>query len=705
MNFVSPWMLLGLIGAVIPVIVHLQGRRKAKVIHFAALDFLMGTDKRLAKKLVLRQIAALLARVAICLIVPLVLAQPYASCSRSGPLISSGPQAVVLIIDNSVASGYRVDSRSLLSRSIASAKDILSQLGPEAEVAVITTTRSSNTELSRDHLNLRTTLESLEVSFAAPDMRIALAKANQLLTNSSHKKNTTFIFALPTRATVPDTKLASPGITTRVISPVEEDTEMPNLAITDLQVVANGSIGSRGVSVIAQVKNAGKTPKTAYITLKIGKKTIAKGELSLAAHETKKKRFSANLVDEARAAQIQVQLQDDNLNADNARYVIADSRDEVSVLLINGDPRTIRHEDELFYVEAALRPGDRSDSGTKISMGTPDTLQEFNLDSFDVIVLANVSPLPSDQVTALSSWVAAGGGLFVSMGNNVAPNDYNKRMTPLLAQQLRVALDLQSGRKTKEGNAQRLSKIESEHPIFSVFQKDAPGLYNASFHQIMLLGPTTKVKHRHVLARFTNGAAALIETRRGKGKVLLFTSSLDRDWNNLPIFPGFLPFLQGSIRYLASKPFQDRKRQILIGESVQLLVAANDRRLEIEGPNALRFVLEGDKVANRKSARLEPLQVPGFYSVKSAGEDESLQARPESSFAVNIDSKSSDVHPISAEVLESLASEETSEERGAGASMRRVELWHGIAAGLLLFLLLESMIGLYTGRSKRPRAS
>ena len=73
MSFLSPLMLLGILGAAIPIAVHLQGRRKAKVVNFAALEFLLGTDKRLAKRLVLRQILQLVFRVLICLVLALVL--------------------------------------------------------------------------------------------------------------------------------------------------------------------------------------------------------------------------------------------------------------------------------------------------------------------------------------------------------------------------------------------------------------------------------------------------------------------------------------------------------------------------------------------------------------------------------------------------------------------------------------------------------
>jgi hypothetical protein len=359
----------------------------------------------------------------------------------------------------------------------------------------------------------------------------------------------------------------------------------------------------------------------------------------------------------------------------------------------------VRHEDELYYVEAALRPGDRSESGTTITTTTPDALSEIDLGDFDVIMLANLHALAPKQVSRLEAWTKAGGGLLVAMGSEVEADSYNRQMSPLLAQSLRSPLDLKHGRTKSAGGTLRLSKLELEHPVFSVFSKDAPGLYNASFDQVMLLGPTTDVKDRRVLARYDNGAAALVEARKGGGLLLLFTSSLDRDWNDLPIHPGFLPFLQQMVRYLAAKPFQGHEQQNLVGDSVSIKVAPNDARIEVDGPAGERMVLEGEKLAGRKSARLDNVDTPGIYRIQSVDKQGQVQLRPEAAFAANIDPIVSDLSRVPTDRLESQSS--IGEAPGeANRHTRRIELWHAIAACLLLLLLLESALGLYGSRAK-----
>tara|TARA_R110002096_G_scaffold299503_2_gene494038 strand:- start:115673 stop:117772 length:2100 start_codon:yes stop_codon:yes gene_type:complete len=699
MNFLSPLMLLGLVGAAIPIAVHLQGRRKAKVVPFAALEFLLGTDKRLAKRLVFRQVLLLAFRVLICVVAALILARPYTSCASEGPEVARGPQAAVLIIDDSAAASYKLEGRTLLSRSVESASQLLVQLGPEADIAVLTTTGGGKEELTRDHLGLRESITSIAPTAKRAHGERALERAYSLLAGSGHERKTVFLLLAPTKAALPQDAKPPTDVSLRVLNPAGDAT-LDNLALTDLRVQADSSIGSRGLQIVASVTNFSDSPKVAQLSLLVDDETVARGEIGLGPHESKNKRFSANLSAEVRTTEIRVVVQDDALAADNVRFVVANARDQVSVLLVNGDARSVRHEDELFYLEAALRPGDRSDSGTVISRTTPDDLGKLTLADYDVIVLANVSILPADRVTALSEWVQAGGGLFVSMGANVDADRYNRAMAPLLAQSLRSPLDLRRGRQRNPQAELRLSKLEIEHPVFSIFANDAPGLYGATFWQVMLLGPTTSVNDRRVLARFDNGSAALVEARQGAGTLMLFSSSLDRDWNDLAIHPGYLPFLQQSIRHLASKPLQGNNQQILVGNSVSIKTAAGDVRLEIDGPGRERMVLEGEKVAGHKTARLDGVNVPGIYHVASADSSGTLTPRPEATFAANIDSAVSDL---------TLGSTKSLERDSAGAPVsdatptRRVELWHAIAALLLLLLLLESGLSLIGRKQLAPR--
>ncbi len=698
MEFVTPLMLAGLIGIGIPVALHLTGRRRAKVVPFAALHFLLGSNKKTARRLQVRELLLLIIRALVCLAIPLALAKPFTQCTASGPSVSRGPQAAVLIIDNGFGSRYELGEETLLSRAKQRGLDILRQLGPEADAAVMLAAAGSESpaELSRDHIRLRDRIAGIESSARPTDLTVALRRAAQLLDASNHQRKVVYLISPLARSSFAAEPPWEPGEGPALsIVDVRDEAVLDNVAIVDLTVTPDSSSGARGVQVTAEVANYGSSAvDDRELSLQIDGEVLARGLVTLRPGEHLRKQFTATLPTGVRSADIVVSLPNDKdpLSIDNRRYVRTRLRDEVSVLLVNGDPRTVRHDDELFYIEAALRPGDRADSGTVITTATVDELDELDPTRFDTIVLANVRALSEARVARLAKWVDAGGGLFITVGDQIDADTYNATMAPLLPQTLRTLLDVGYGASggERQGRALRLSKWDSNHPIFTIFAKDAPGVREASFDKIMLLGPTTDVAERQVLARYTNGAAALVEARKGRGRLLLLTSTIDRDWNDLAIHPGFLPLVQQSVRHLARKQSRRDEGYVLVGRSAVLDVEPDDARIEVRAPDGTATVIEGEALADRKTVRISETQRPGFYRVLSTDKADRERRRNEADFAVNIDASGSDLRPIAAADLPSSGSATAATLNAT--HKKRVELWHAVAVGLLALLVVESLL-------------
>ncbi|MGE0869367.1 MAG: BatA domain-containing protein [Kofleriaceae bacterium] len=703
MSFLAPLMLIGLLALAVPIAIHLIGRQRARVVKFAALDFLLATKRRTARRLRLREHLLLAIRVIACAAIVLALAKPFTSCERSGPQVTRGPQAAVLVIDDSFASEYRVDGQPWLARATAEARRILTQLGPEAEVAIVRASEAADHpgELTRDHLRLRDQLLALTPSARPADTTRALAKAAQLLAASSHTRKTVFLISLLTRSGLKPDDVAwradGPALVVVDLRPGR----MPNHAITALRFDAEPSAGSRGVAFDADVANFSDQKATIELSLSISDRVVARGSVELAPNERKTKRFLATLPHGSRATDAYVSIEADALPIDDLRWARAFLRDEVRVLLVDGDPRTVRHDDELFYLEAALRPGDREDSRTQVSAITTEELSgidpkakgtagAIDLESYDVIVLANVAALPAERVAALANWVRAGGGILVAPGDRVDSAAYDRTMLPLLPQSLRDPIDTTWGAspEDRDSRALHLVKWEADHPIFAPFSKTAPELADAKFQKVVLLGPTTATADRKVLARFTNGGAALVEASIGAGRTLLFTSTLDRDWNDLPIHPGFLPLMQESVRHLARKHAAFGAADHPVGSSV--VVPVGDlKKLEIRSPSQVATVFDGDRINGRSNVRFNRTARPGVYRVIGTDRTGATRERDDLAFAVNVDARGSD---LTAAPPSALPPSGTGTAGDPADHTRRVELWHALAVALLLLLLAEGLL-------------
>jgi hypothetical protein len=700
MDFLAPLMLVGLAGVALPIVIHLIGRRRARRVRFAALDFLLGSDRKVKRRLRLRELLLLLARILACLAVPLALAKPFTACEARGPVVSRGPQAAVLVIDNSFGSTYDDDGESLLARSRERARRILDELGPEAEIAVVATAPGGGDppgELSRDHLRLRDRIRAIEASSRPADLSGALRRAAQLVAGSSQRTRTVYLLGLPAASAVRPGESPWPAGQApqlRVVDPAG-GRDLDNLAVTGIDIEPDADSGARGIRVTAELANFGSEPvRERPASLRVDGRVVARGLVSVDAGQSQKKRFTASLPTGSPSVEVVVEVEPDGLAVDDRRSALAELHEEVPILVVNGDARTVRYEDEVFYLSAALRPGDRADSGAVLTVTTPDDLAKRDLEPFAVVVLANVTALPRAMVARLRAWVEAGGGLLVAAGDNLAVDAYNERMAPLLPQALSGVTDLVHGARggEKTGRALHLAKLELDHPIFAVFPPDATGLREAAFARVVLLGPTTDVARRRVLARYDNGTAALVEAEVGAGRLLFFTSSLDRDWNDLPIHPGFVPFMQQTARHLAGVSPQDTSRHLVVGQTILIDVGSDTTRVEVEGPGDHNSVIEGEQLADRKQVRFDRTERPGFYRVTTISKEaDAAEVRRTATYAVNLDPVGSDLRRAD---LDTLFGDAGAASAAADATPhhRRVELWHAVAAALLLLLLIESIL-------------
>jgi len=174
--------------------------------------------------------------------------------------------------------------------------------------------------------------------------------------------------------------------------------------------------------------------------------------------------------------------------------------------------------------------------------------------------------------------------------------------------------------------------------------------------------------------------------------VLLFTSTVDRDWNDLAIQPIFLPLMQQSARYLARAPMQDPEPPALVGQRHDVPIPEGALRVEVRLPSGKIRAFERDKVAGRRALGFSETDEPGVYRVLAAGHDgEGLRLRPEATFVINIDPAEADIRRIAPEKLAQVQAGAGARKAGK-APRRRVELWHSLGAALLLLLLGEALL-------------
>ncbi|HJR35665.1 MAG TPA: BatA domain-containing protein [Gemmatimonadales bacterium] len=121
-GFTAPWVLLGLLAAGIPVLLHLFARREPPTVMFPATRYLAETARAHHRRLTLQHWLLLLVRT--LLIAALVLAAAGPTLP-GGPAATHAPSAVTLVLDNSLSSATTVAGTPVVERLKRAALAIL----------------------------------------------------------------------------------------------------------------------------------------------------------------------------------------------------------------------------------------------------------------------------------------------------------------------------------------------------------------------------------------------------------------------------------------------------------------------------------------------------------------------------------------------------------------------------------------------------
>jgi len=136
-------------------------------------------------------------------------------------------------------------------------------------------------------------------------------------------------------------------------------------------------------------------------------------------------------------------------------------------------------------------------------------------------------------------------------------------------------------------------------------------------------------------------APLLLEKKIGRGKVLLFTSTADRAWNNLPAHPAYPILMHEAVTYLTTRAHE---RPFIVGEP--LVVPLSQQSIETSVafalPDGEELPVQVTEQEGRRVARCERTDLPGFYEMRAG------DPRTPVVLAVNPESRESDVKALAA---------------------------------------------------------
>ena len=692
MSFIQPLFLAGLLAAALPLLIHLINRKKAVVRPFPALKLLRESNERIARSVKIRQWLLLALRVLAIAVLALALAKPYVLSSTGITADERLPTSVVFVVEN----GLAMENADWWEQAKEQLNDEIRGLRPWDEAALVTTSDDEPIirDLTGEHGDLRRAADDLQLRYQTGDLGSALISADSILGTSELPGRRIVVVGSNTDSAV------EPHRELNLSNPVDyvsfrSDEAAENLAISSVDYEQRGAARDGRWRVDAVVENFGHSVQNGVtLRLRVDDTVVAGETIDVPAGESISHSFD-HTVEEARLAEAVVEIADARgLESDTHWHFLLHPQHRVRTLLVNGSPSTVPYNDELFFLTRALESTAGSSAGIVPSITTPDGLDRRNFDDFDAIVLANVSRLTSEQADDLKSYVERGGGLFITMGDQVDEEAYNQLLGDLLPRPLRGEKRLAERddpdapvKTTRMGHPQR------QHPIFQSF--DVPGsgaLQSVSVYSYMLLDPAPSDRNSELILAYQDNAPALLERRVGQGRVLLFTSSVDRDWTDFPVRTAYLPLINRSLLYLARRATSGSDELRIVGDQVRFEVGdlINERAI-IHDPDGRRIVLEPtDGVVS-----FVP-RTPGMHSFFADDDgDDSGHLIESMTFAANVDRSGSELGSFPHALLDDWQGEQEidGEMTDGPGDERRLNLWSFFLFVVTLALLLETVLG------------
>jgi len=544
MSFLAPALLAGLLAIVLPIVVHLVQRERRRVVEFPSLMFLRKIPNQSVKRRAIRHWPLLLLRILAFVLLALAFARPFWPGPVGAATTGVGGRDVVILLDRSHSMGYG----DVWARAQDAARRAVRDLGPadQGTVAFFASEVEVGPRAASERAALVAAIDRAKPGAGGTRYGPALRAAAGLLDSSRLPRREIILISDFQKSgwdRAQDSRLP-PGVVLKTVAVGQAGTA--NIAIVALAFTRDGATGGERITTSARLVNRAAAPAASrHVVLEVDGHRVDARRVSLAPNAIETVTFAPFTLAN-RAVRVTARLAPDALPIDDAFHGVVMAGGRVPILIVESPNPA---PDASLYISRALAVG--SAPGFDSTIVGVDRVTPEQVNAATVVILNECRPPSGAAGRALEARVRAGMGLLVALGERSAwPAD----APDLLPGTLTGSID----RAGTRGGA--LGFVDYGHPVFEIFSAPRSGdLTAARVFRYRQLTPAGSV-----LARFDDGAAALVERRVGAGSVLAWTSTFDSYWNDFALRPVFVPFLHQTMKHLGR--FVEAKPWYTVGE-------------------------------------------------------------------------------------------------------------------------------------------
>ncbi|HEY3320456.1 MAG TPA: BatA domain-containing protein [Planctomycetota bacterium] len=730
--FANPIFLWGVLGAAVPIIVHLIFRRQRTAMNLPTLMFLRRVEMKLASRKRLKEIILLTLRALAIALLALALARPgFQSAKGVGP--SGATADCVIVLDNSASMGLKSPMGTRLDAAKAAATSVISTLGAEGRAAVLTYVYSEPGQqiaaLTGEKEKLQKALQTITPTAGTGSISGMLARAAELLEQSSSAPNREIYLisdfqgnAFKDESSIKSAAANLPAKVALFLCPVGGGAPESNASIIGVSTDPRPKVAGRRITLMVKVKNNCQHEMTTSVSAALKDQPPQQINATIQSGAVQEVPLPITLGQEGFLSG-EIKLDPDDANFDNVWPFCIDVRGPIRVLVVSPGGEKREEMEESFYLRKALDPtGDGRLSGIRVTHFSQQNAPQQTLDGYDAIILCGCFGLPEPTLKLLDGFLQRGGGLMVFGGRrDLGLMDKHPLQKFLLG---KISGETSA---PKDQNPLGLRALQMASPYF----EDSRTLEGrVEFKEVSMLKAlkVTPVEGASVIAEYTNGQPAILVQQRGAGRIMYWTASPNAEDSNLPLMPSFLSLLHCSVSVLCNVQSQNIERKagqpMLLDLSSAITKEALPTVVTVFDPEEKSYEVPmvGGRMAWRDTGRvgIYRMQAKGVAPASApAGRDAGTtravtRAGPSlipPGFAVVPDADEGDPSYVPAEEVKKMLGMKFSYVIPAGTDVVSVvgqtrqgrELFGWFIAGSLLMVLAEAMLANAIGTSSRQK--
>jgi hypothetical protein len=732
MGFLNPFLLFGLAAVSVPIIIHLLNRRKFQKVVWAAMRFLKTSVEQNQRRMRIEDLILLILRCLLLALIALALARP-ALKTASSDLFGQSKVTGVIILDNSASMGMSDGTATRFEKAKKAAEQALDTMPAGSATAVLLASDIANGAIAEPTFDFnlaRKVIREAPLTDRSSDLLPAVTRALETLKQRIAIRKEIYLITdgqLSGWKQLPEIQKSLDNVRREIRSHLVfvSEHEERNLAVTELRNASGLTPTKQPIRFEVRVANYGREPaRDVRVSLSVDNEPPS-DEFSidtLAPGAARSVSLFAKLRSEGFHS-ITARIPEDRLPADDKRVLSVRAIKEVRVLLVDGEAGGEPRDSETFFLRHALVPVPPSEAPNyfvKAITAQPAELPAARLDDFDAVVLANVRDFADGAAKNLEQFVRRGGGLMVFAGDKVNTAFYNEQFAKKY-EMLPATFGPPRGDAEQELQYFSILDRELDHSIVSIWNDPNAGtLSSVRFYRAFDLVPVPYAKPveksgekavaqqagpPQVVVKFNNGLPAIVERSWGLGRVVMFASTVDTAWNDLPVRPAFVPLMHRTLGALVLR--QDEGLNVRVGEKFMRRVNAEflDKDARVFKPrttDALLDLRHIDMVNGWPMVQYDQTDLSGIYDV-ALGENKAAIR-----FAAQPDPAESSLDELSAEQKKLLSTVSHVVEWAPNASLKGqverertgAEFWLPIIVLALLVAGAETFLAQWFSRSK-----